>query len=100
MGSFYEDFSKANAYIGEEGETRREMILEAKRAKLEIRKNFFTTRAVGPWNNLPETTKKQTTINGFKNSYDSWKRSNTNQNSQREAAVTENAAIGSVDETQ
>ena len=46
-------------------------MLEAERGKLEVRKNYFTVRAIK--NDLPEATKKPTTINGFKNSYDSWK---------------------------
>ena len=66
--------TRANAYIGEGGETRREMMLEVERAKLEVRKNFFTVRAAKAWNDLPEATKTQTTVNGFKNSYDAWRK--------------------------
>ena len=38
-----------------------------------MRKHFFTVRVVKKWNELPEEVKNQTSINGFKNSYDRWR---------------------------
>ena len=40
--------------------------------KVEIRKNFFSSRVVKPWNNLPAHIKSSRTVNEFKNSYDEW----------------------------
>ena len=37
----------------------------------DIRKNFFTVRAVDPWNSLPAAVKQSESINKFKAGYDS-----------------------------
>ena len=66
--------TRANAIIGEEGETRRELVLEVERSRLDLRKYSYTVRAAKAWNDVPEATKKQTNTNAFKNSYDAWKR--------------------------
>ena len=47
--------------------------LELKPARLDLRKNFFSIRAVHSWNALPFAIKQSTTINQFKNSYDKYK---------------------------
>ena len=73
-------------------------MLEAERAKLEVRRNFFTVRAVKPWNELPDATKKQSTINGFKNSYDTWKKKNNTTKLDNQAAVQSNSNIGNGEE--
>ena len=65
--------TRANTMITEKGEERKELVLQIERARLDVRKHFFTVRAPKKWNELPETIKKQTSINGFKNSYDRWK---------------------------
>ena len=39
-------------------------------ARLEIRKNFFTSRCVGKWNSLPHSVQKVEELNDFKNAYD------------------------------
>ena len=36
----------------------------------EIRRNFWSVRVIEPWNGLPDSIKKQETLNGFKNSVD------------------------------
>jgi hypothetical protein len=41
------------------------------RSRLELRKNFFSQRVVGPWNRLPSHIVEATTVNAFKNRYDS-----------------------------
>ena len=33
--------------------------------------NFFSVRVVDKWNDLPESIKSSTTVNNFKNNYDS-----------------------------
>ena len=58
--------------VGEELERRREVIV-GQRAKLEVRRNFFTVRVEKEWNSLPEMVKMQRTVNGFKNAYDRWR---------------------------
>ena len=40
------------------------------RYRLDIRKNFFTVRAVDPWNSLPTAIKHSETANKFKEAYD------------------------------
>ena len=37
----------------------------------EVRLNFFSVRVVDKWNDLPESVKSSTSINNFKNNYDS-----------------------------
>ena len=49
---------------------KKEAVLEVERSRLEIRRNFFSTRAAKEWNELPESVKKSTSVNGFKDSYD------------------------------
>ena len=69
--------TRANTIIGEEGEERRELVLEVERANLELRRNFFTIRAAREWNKLPEEMKKLKTVNSFKGAYDAWKQRET-----------------------
>ena len=40
--------------------------------KTDLRRNFFSHRVVNQWNQLPDSVKMVETINGFKNSYDSF----------------------------
>ena len=65
--------TRANTMITEEGEKRKKLVLQQERARLDVRKHFFTVRVVKKWNELPEEVKNQTSINGFKNSYDRWR---------------------------
>ena len=57
---------------------KKEAILKVERARLEIRRNFFSIRAAIEWNGLPEEVKKCTSINGFKDSYDRWRNNQQN----------------------
>lgn len=68
---------RSNTVVEGDDEIRRE-VLEVERARLEVRKNSFVVRAAKTWNSLPDQVKKQRTVNGFKNAYDSWRRKNTN----------------------
>ena len=43
------------------------------RADCDIRRNFFSCRVVDKWNNLPDYIKCATSVNNFKNLYDSWR---------------------------
>ena len=65
--------TRANSEVGEEGEVRRTMVVEVRRANLEIRRNAFCIRAAKTWNGLPEKVKNQETITSFKAAYDKWK---------------------------
>ena len=66
--------TRSTVNITEEGEVRKEHVLKVERARLEVRRNFFTVRAAKSWNELPDGTKKVTSINSFKNSYDKWRK--------------------------
>ena len=54
-------------------EEKKTNILKMESVRLDIRKNFFTVRVVKEWNGLPEKLRQQTSVNSFKNAYDSWK---------------------------
>ena len=83
---------RSNTLVGEEGETRREHVLEVERANLEVRRNFFVVRAAKAWNEIPERVKQATTTNGFKNAYDAWRnRRNDTTNSIENAAAEDEA---------
>ena len=41
------------------------------RSRLDIRKNYFSQRAVNVWNNLPASVVEAESVNSFKNRYDS-----------------------------
>ena len=57
---------------GEGEEERKTNILKGETVRLDLRKNFYTVRTVREWNNLPESVRRQTNVNSFKNAYDSW----------------------------
>ena len=57
---------------------KRKAVLEVERSRLETRRNFFSIRAAREWNELPESVKKSTSVNGFKDAYDRWRYTNTN----------------------
>ena len=46
--------TRQNVVINEEGEMRRRNVLKVERARLEIRRNFFTIRASKIWNEIPD----------------------------------------------
>ena len=48
------------------------MPLVVPRARLDIRKNFFTVRATNLWNSLPTAIRESRSVNIFKNSYDAY----------------------------
>ena len=45
-------------------------LLVPQRATLEIRRNFFSSRVVNIWNSLPYDIRAATSVNSFKNQYD------------------------------
>ena len=45
-----------------------------KASESQIRKNFFSTRVVEPWNRLPDSVKAAESVNQFKNSLDEYLR--------------------------
>ena len=48
------------------------MPLHIPRARLDLRKNFFTVRGAKIWNSLPSSVRESNTVNKFKNSYDAY----------------------------
>ena len=48
------------------------MPLSIPRARLDLRKNFFTIRGAKLWNNLPSEVRDSNTVNRFKNTYDAY----------------------------
>ena len=67
--------TRANAIVDGNEVTKKDSMLVIDKARLEIRRNFFTIRAAKTWNELPENVKSCTSINGFKSAYDKWKNS-------------------------
>lgn len=65
--------TRANVRIENETETRRSDIIYKERSRLEIRKNFYTSRVAREWNRLPEWIKDRKTTNSFKNALDRWR---------------------------
>ena len=66
--------TRSTTSVSEEGEERREWMLQVERASLEVRRNFFTIRAAKEWNIVPDEVKKKNSVNSFKNAYDAWKK--------------------------
>ena len=62
--------------VSVEGEIRRENVLKEEKARLEVRRNFFSVRVVRQWNNLPDNVRNQKSVNAFKNAYDRWVETN------------------------
>ena len=50
------------------------MPLVVPRAKLDLRKNFFSVRSARLWNSLPSIVRESKTVNKFKNAYDLYMR--------------------------
>ena len=64
--------TRANTAVEGEEERRKSHVMKKERAKLEVRRNFFTVRAERIWNKLPEWVKQTESVNAFKNAYDRW----------------------------
>ena len=47
-------------------------LLVMEKCSLNVRKNFFSCRVINDWNTLPEYVRHSTSINNFKNNYDSF----------------------------
>ena len=65
--------------IGEDGTNVNNLNLEVPRCEkyLDLRTNFFSHRAVAPWNSLPPDVKLASSVNQFKNLYDDFKQIET-----------------------
>ena len=48
------------------------MPLTIPRARLDIRKYFFSVRAANTWNDLPSSIRESNSVNIFKNAYDNY----------------------------
>ena len=64
--------TRANTAVEGEEERRKSHVMKKERAKLEVRRNFFTVRTERIWNKLPEGVKQADSVNAFKNAYDRW----------------------------
>ena len=82
--------TRMTTMVTEEGVVRKENVLQLERARLDVRKNFFTIRAAKHWNELPETVKSKTSINAFKNSYDEWRKNQTQSTSDESDETSRN----------
>ena len=69
--------TRSNARVVGNETVRKQEVIIPQKAKLEIRRNFFTVRAANEWNQIPDAIKASETVNGFKNAYDRWKQKNT-----------------------
>ena len=70
--------TRRNVTITEEGEKRKKNVLKVEPARPDVRKHFFTIRAAKIWNEIPAEVREKNSVNGFKASYDGWKRGNPN----------------------
>ena len=68
----------SSAYVPEEGrgiQTRQSsdpLNLKVPAVKTEIYRNFFSTRCVNMWNEIPQEVKNAKNLNSFKNKLDEW----------------------------
>ena len=56
--------------VGSDGQVEEEMNLLKPKARLDVRKNFFSCRVVDPWNCLPTNVQGSVDVDSFKESYD------------------------------
>ena len=70
--------TRSNTMVVEGELERRREVIVGQRAKLEVRRNFFTVRVEKEWNSLPEMVKMQRTVNGLRNAYDRWRQGASN----------------------
>ena len=75
--------TRSTVVINEDGSEDREDVLFMGNVRLDSRKNFFTVRSIGKWNQIPDAVKSQKTINSFKDNYDRWKRNEKTQQQQQ-----------------
>ena len=80
--------TRSTVSIGENGPEEREDVLFMGNVRLDSRKNFFTIRSISKWNQIPDSVKKQKTINSFKDKYDEWKRSERTRQHQQQQQTT------------
>ena len=71
--------TRSNTVIGKDGEERRSIVIERERAKLDVRANSFRIRAAKRWNELPDEVRSAKSLNAFKNAYDSWNETISNE---------------------
>ena len=59
---------------------RRTSTLDKDRFSMDVRKHFFTVRAVDGWNELPDKVRSAKSIDSFKDAYDKWMRERAESN--------------------
>ena len=72
--------TRTNTNIEGGREKERPCVLLRERARTDLRNNSFRFRVGRNWNELPDHVRLAKTTNAFKNSYDSWCRTNNNNN--------------------
>ena len=66
--------TRSTVSISEDGPEQRNDVIIKGHVRLDARKHFFTELAARDWNSLPDSVRKQKTVNAFKNQYDSWRK--------------------------
>ena len=74
--------TRSTVSVGDEGQQDRTDVLFMGNVRLDSRKNFFTVRVIGKWNQIPDIVKGQKSLNAFKNKYDEWRESERRQQQQ------------------
>ena len=68
--------TRSTVSVGNDGQQQqqREDVLFMESVQLDSRKNFFTVRTIGKWNEIPDEIKGTRSVNSFKNGYNAWKK--------------------------
>jgi len=64
--------TRTTTHILEDGTPTTTLNLLVPKARLDLRKNFFSNRIINSWNSLPVQIKNSTSVNSFKNGYDKY----------------------------
>ena len=75
---------------------RRTSTLDKDRFSMDVRKHFFTVRAVDGWNELPDKVRSAKSIDSFKDAYDKWMRERAKSIERRENLKSENRTPESI----
>ena len=64
--------TRNNVQIHDDGTVNKTLNLKLNKARLDLRKNYFSNRVINSWNSLPEAIKASPSVNAFKSGYDSF----------------------------
>ncbi len=62
--------TRTTTHILEDGTSANTLNIQVPKARLDLRKNFFSNRVVNTWNSLPSDIQNASSVNSFKNLYD------------------------------